>query len=236
MNTDIASESSHHTNEADSFVLTDNHIKYIIYGDGAELNFMIGLSNDNRPKLTDIYVIDLLLSNPDHVNKQKMTFIGLYGCYSITDDSLVFMADHFPQSEKLCAECCNISVLPNNFGDKLKHLRWLDLDNNNITTLPASITNLAGTCTRFCIHGNPLQDPPFGVAMQGIEAIKRFNTELDFGNQTSNQQKIVLVGNEEVGKTSLLHAFQGRLSPLTRKKDWTIYVNHSKVQIPREGA
>ena len=72
MNMDIASESSHHRNEADSFVLTDNHIKYIIYGDGAELNFMIGLSNDNRPNLTDIYVIDLLLSNcSDHVNKQK---------------------------------------------------------------------------------------------------------------------------------------------------------------------
>ena len=32
----------------------------------------------------------------------------------------------------------------------------LHLSDNNITTLPASIGNLAGTCTDFRIDGNPL--------------------------------------------------------------------------------
>ena len=127
---------------------------------------------------------------------------------------------------------CNISVLPDDFGDKLNHLEELYLSHNTITTLPASITNLAGTCTHFDIDGNPLKDPPWGVARQGLKAITRYNTELDYGFQSSNQQKIVLVGNEEVGKTSLLHALQGRLCPLTGKKDRTIYVHHSKVRIP----
>ena len=119
------------------------------------------------------------------------------------------VSNNLPQLETLYAHRCNISVLPDDFGDKLKRMRILYLGSNNITALPPSIGNLAGTCTNSTFSGNPLQDPPLGVAKQGIKAIKRYFTELDYGYHISNQQKIVLVGNKEVGKTSLLHALQG---------------------------
>ena len=116
--------------------------------------------------------------------------------------TLVFIANNllFPQLERLSVSHCNISInLPDDFfGDKLKHLKVLYLlDNNDITTLPASITNLTSTCTHFDIDGNPLQNPPMEVAEKGIEAINRFFSEmLDYGyHMISNQQKLMLVGN-----------------------------------------
>ena len=123
------------------FVLTDNHVKNIIQYAGTWVSFGYELSEHDSLKLRDSHVIGLL-SNPDHVDKQKVTGINLDNCKGVTDDSLVFIADHFPQLERLHADNCNISVLPDNFGDKLKHLEWLYLKNNNITTLPASIAKL----------------------------------------------------------------------------------------------
>ena len=204
------------------FVLTDDHIKNIIYNDGTYVYFGYGLSDDDKLKLRDIHV-RALLSNHHHVDTQKVTFISLTYCKGITDDSLVFIADNFPQLkklwvlgcdlitdkgiiavtekchklthlsysfcskvtnaaleaivsnlpqlEKLDAMNCNISVIPDDFGDKLKQLKVLNLQHNKIKTLPASITNLVGTCTDFRIDGNPLQDPPLGVAQQGIETV-----------------------------------------------------------------
>ena len=73
---DIASESYHHTSEADSLVLTDEHIKKIIWGPiGTFVDFYNGLSDYDKSKLRDSHVIDFLLSNPDHVDKQKVTAI-----------------------------------------------------------------------------------------------------------------------------------------------------------------
>ena len=262
--------SSHHTrrSKAASFVLTDDHIKNIIrydgtiWDDGIAVAIYLGLSGDDKLKLRDRHVIGLL-SNPNHIDTQKVTWIDIGNCKGITDASLVFIADHCPQLKRLHVDRCNMSALPKAFGYKLKHLELLRLSNNNITTLPPSIANLVGTFTHFYIDGNPLQDPPLGVTKQGtlptsmtnspgtcttfliddnslkdpplgvaqqkIKAMKRFNLELDYGFQISNQQKIVLV---KAGKTSLLHALQGRPSPLTREKDRTIHVNHSKVCIP----
>ena len=157
-----------------SFVLPHDSIDSIIRMDGTWVDFSNGLIADDRSKLRDSDVIDFL-SNPNHVDTQKVTIINLRECKGITDGSLAYITDHCPQLETLYAYNCNISVLPDDFGLKLKHLQALYLQNNNITTLPASIGNLAGTCTKFRIDGNPLQHPPLGVTREGIEAINRFN-------------------------------------------------------------
>ena len=196
---DISSEeSSHHTSEADSFILTDEQIKNIIQLGGTWVDFLGGLGPDDALKLRDSHVIGLL-SNPHHVDKQKVTAIYIYDCKGITDDSLIYIADNFPQLKELFASNCNISVLPDDFGDKLKNLQSLYLDDNNISKLPASIgnlvnlkklyltdnkikalpvsvANLVGTCTYFHIDDNPLQDPPLEVAKKGIGAIIEYNS------------------------------------------------------------
>ena len=132
------------------FVLEGCHIKKILGMNGTCLNFGYGgLSDHDRLKLKDRHVIGLL-SNPNHLHTQKVTHIYLDECNGITDNSLIFIVDHFPQLEVLYAYNCNNSTLPNDFGDKLKHLQELNLRNNNITTPPPqSIDNLASTGTDF---------------------------------------------------------------------------------------
>ena len=135
--------------ETAKFILTDDHIKKIIQHDGTNVDFWTGLSYDVASKLRDSHVIGLL-SNPNHLHTQKVTHIYLDECNGITDNSLIFIVDHFPQLEVLYAYNCNNSALPNDFGDKLKHLQELNLRNNNITTPPPqSIDNLASTGTDF---------------------------------------------------------------------------------------
>ena len=204
--TTIASETSpDQVAGVDPFVLPHECIE--VYG--TWVNFSYGWNNGDLSKLRDSHVIGLL-SNRENVDKQKVTHIDLYDCKGITDDSLVFIADHFPQlenfytnkcdlitdngiiaiSEKcrklryldfsycykvgntalnaivsnlpllenLLAESCNISVLPDDFGYKLKHLIWLNLKCNKITTLPSSIYSLASlrSCQTLDFKNNPI--------------------------------------------------------------------------------
>ena len=127
------------TNE---FVLTDDHIEeeimlcFLMYA-----NFFDGLHDDELIELRDSHVI-ALLSN--HADPHEVTENNLKLCKSITGDSLAYIADHFPLLEYLYAshDCSISSVLPDNFGDNLKHLKELTFHNNNITTVPASIGEL----------------------------------------------------------------------------------------------
>ena len=77
------------TSNIKEFVLTYDDIKKIIQMDGGTLVvFFYGLTYHKRTKLRDSHVIGLL-SNPDHVNKQKVEGINLRYCEGITDESLV---------------------------------------------------------------------------------------------------------------------------------------------------
>ena len=97
------------TTTNDVFDVTDDHIKYIIRDNGTYVDFgYCGLGPcDERPKLRDRHVIGLL-TNHKHIHKQKVTQINLSDCNGITDESLVFIADHFPQLKELYAGNCDL--------------------------------------------------------------------------------------------------------------------------------
>ena len=93
------------------FVLTDEHIKNIKWWswsfDGTIDFGIFGLSERYSSKLRDNHMIDLL-SDPKHVDKQKVTGIDLTYCDGITDESLVFIADNFPQLKTLSVHVCDL--------------------------------------------------------------------------------------------------------------------------------
>ena len=72
----------------------------------------------------------------------NLTGLNYSECSKVTNAALEAIVSNLPQLEELWANNCNISVIPDAFGDKLKHLEKLCLCNNNITMLPASIGNL----------------------------------------------------------------------------------------------
>ncbi|MCB0259723.1 MAG: GTP-binding protein, partial [Calditrichaeota bacterium] len=61
----------------------------------------------------------------------------------------------------------------------------------------------------FSVEKNPLNQPPFEVAMHGIPALRRYYEDLKAGVVRNYEAKLILIGNGRVGKTSLSKALLG---------------------------
>ncbi len=101
-----------------------------------------------------------------------------------------------------------ITTLPNEIT-KLTALTHLHLDRNQITTLPNEITKL-NNIKRITLKGNPLTNPPLEIAEKGIEAIREYFEALEEEQLPLNELKIILVGNGNAGKTSLVKRLLGK--------------------------
>ena len=79
----------------------------------------------------------------------------------------------------------------------------LDLDNNQLTSLPPEIGQLTQVTKYLCLQGNPLTSPPYELAVQGIYAIREYFASAEEGTRTVAEVKVILVGEGASGKTSL---------------------------------
>jgi internalin A len=96
--------------------------------------------------------------------------------------------------------------------EKLKRLRLLALKNNRFTLLPIGLARLGMEIkwehdpfvNAIFLEGNPLESPPVEIIRQGTEAVMNYIEELEKEQEQLMQCKILIVGNGEVGKTSLM--------------------------------
>ncbi|HEY1187711.1 MAG TPA: COR domain-containing protein, partial [Gemmata sp.] len=98
-----------------------------------------------------------------------------------------------------------LSSLPESLG-QLAHLQRLHLYKNQLSSLPDSLGQLTGLQTLH-LSGNPLNPELAAVYKQGTSAVLAY-----LQTATSivlNEAKLVLVGEGEVGKSSLLGALRG---------------------------
>jgi len=96
----------------------------------------------------------------------------------------------------------------------LRQLQNLDLSNNNISQLPEAIVHLhPGLEIKWeyepykdalILEGNPLETPPVEVVKQGTNAVRNYFKELEKESVSLLQCKLLIVGNGEVGKTTLM--------------------------------
>ncbi len=114
-----------------------------------------------------------------------------------------------------------LSTLPPEIG-QLTNLTELYLINNQLTTLPPEIGQLT-KLEALRLDDNPLTSPPYEIALQGIEAIRRYFAELDKGEQLLNEVKVLLVGDGAAGKTSLVKQLVGQT--FNQHEDTTLGVN-----------
>ena len=93
---------------------------------------------------------------------------------------------------------------------ELKQLISLSAAQNRLVDLPKHFGELRDRLVLDLID-NPLQKPPLAVAARGVVAVRRYFEELTVREAAvSRWAKLVLVGDGEVGKTSLLRLLQWR--------------------------
>jgi C-terminal of Roc, COR, domain/Ras of Complex, Roc, domain of DAPkinase/Leucine rich repeat/Leucine Rich repeats (2 copies) len=90
----------------------------------------------------------------------------------------------------------------------LTQLKILNLSDNQLTSLPDGIASLT-QLTTLNLDNNPLEPELAAAHEQGIEAVFRFLRAKANDSIVLNEAKLILIGEGEVGKTSLLGALRG---------------------------
>jgi small GTP-binding protein len=93
----------------------------------------------------------------------------------------------------------------------LKDLIRLHLKNNKITRLPDELVELGMKIKweddnegGIILEGNPLETPPIEIIKQGTKAVRNYFEELKKESVHLLHAKLLIVGNGEVGKTTLM--------------------------------
>jgi len=111
------------------------------------------------------------------------------------------------QLQRLYLNRNKITQLPDWLG-KLSKLETLQLANNKIVDLPPSIAQLE-KLNELSIHSNPLNPELAAAFKEGLSAIKRYLRAKSGAQVELNEAKLILIGEGEVGKSSLLSALRG---------------------------
>ena len=88
----------------------------------------------------------------------------------------------------------------------------LEVGYNQLTSLPESIGRLQ-QLTELGVHSNPLKQPPLTVAQRGVAAIRAFFDDMRAGTAVARSCMLVLIGDAEMGKTSLLNGLLNGCTP-----------------------
>ncbi|MCB2359432.1 COR domain-containing protein [Clostridium estertheticum] len=164
----------------------DNQIK--------DISSLSGLKNLRRVNLTNNQITDILALN---------------GLEKLRE---VFLADN---------QIKDISVF-----SIFKELRLLNLQGNKISLFPEWILDMdmemevgngngnrnrwgIGGMDGFSIYNNPIKNVPIEILNQGKEAIKDYFKSLVNGCKPINEIKVILLGEGDAGKTSLMNLLQG---------------------------
>lgn len=112
----------------------------------------------------------------------------------------------------------NISKIPDLICN-LENLTFFDVSNNRLTSLPISLTNLKNL-KNIKLDNNPFRTPPPEIIKSGnVRTIFNFLNDLKKGEEVVYRTKLMVVGQENVGKTTLLRAFKSlRMKKIFSKK------------------
>jgi hypothetical protein len=102
----------------------------------------------------------------------------------------------------------NLKNVPKWLG-QLVNLKELHLNGNKLTDLPSSLAQLEHLET-LKLDNNPLNPALQSAHRQGLEAVKAYLRSLEENAELLYEAKLVLVGEGDVGKTTLLKALKGK--------------------------
>ena len=91
----------------------------------------------------------------------------------------------------------------------LRNLKSIELSSNRITKLPAEL-GLLPNLTSLSLQGNPLEEPYSDLINHGIKSVLSYLNSLAQDGVPLYEAKVLLTGEGEVGKTSLVRALTKR--------------------------
>lgn len=103
----------------------------------------------------------------------------------------------------------------------LRNLTDLNFRNNNISKIPQFIFEMSVDIDDI-IEGNPISNPPLEIIKQGKEAVLDW---FEANKEKLNEIKIILVGEPEAGKTSLLKVLKQGVTAFNIKEKQTDGIN-----------
>eukprot|EP00961_Rhodomonas_salina_P159136 2142827-Rhodomonas_salina.1 len=111
---------------------------------------------------------------------------------------------------------------------KLKGLQQLGLDFcKSLNELPFEIGQLR-SLQKISLFGCALQTPPLDVVRRGTDAVLQYLRDLSFGDEHCFYQKIVLVGDQTAGKSSLIESLIASKPSPTIKEERTVGIDVRK--------
>ena len=139
--------------------------------------------------------------------------------------------------------------LDNNFIEdisplnKLNNLKWVNLKFNPIKRLPEWITDFGlkikwennsynNNCITF--YNNPVEFPPLAIVKNGENAIKNYFEQLKDKTDQLFEAKIIIIGEERAGKSTLVDALVNPDFNINFKKETTKGINLEKWIIPKK--
>lgn len=121
-----------------------------------------------------------------------------------------------------------LAVLPPEIGE-LTNLRSLDLEGNQLATLPPELGRLPGNLG-LRLQGNPLTEPLPELVERGMPALLVYLRSLLDPGAPQYEAKVLLVGEGNVGKTSLIAALHGE--PFVRDRPTTHGIEIGQLHLP----
>jgi internalin A len=110
-----------------------------------------------------------------------------------------------------------LTALPPEIG-QLTNLQTLNLDDNQLTALPRELADLLSKGLKLGLRGNPLNEPIPELIGRGSDALATYLRSLDDAIE-QYEAKVLLVGEGNVGKTSLIAAL--RHAPFVQERPTT---------------
>ena len=120
--------------------------------------------------------------------------------------------------------------LPSSIG-RLTKLETLDLGGNQLRTVPPELADISSSLTIIELERNPLDEPLPSMLASGANALFSYLRSLEGGRgKEQYEAKVLLVGEGEVGKSSLVAALQGR--PFIENRPTTHGIEIGKLLLP----
>lgn len=121
-----------------------------------------------------------------------------------------------------------LTILPDEIS-QLTNLKDLDISFNRLVALPTSLGYMSNLKS-LKLNNNPFKTPPPEIVKAGLRTILGYLRDLDTGSESIYRTKIMMVGQENIGKTTLLKAIKKY-----RHQKWTPKRTSIKPTISTDG-